>query len=340
MFEVVLGFTGIVGFLLRWVTPLGIAPCIALVGLSLFEEAARLSSGNWGAAFMSIILMTIFSQYFQNVALPVPAWNRGKGFHIRPFAIFKLFPILLAILISWGACFLMTETEYLAPGDAARTDIRASIIDKSPWIRVPYPGQFGMPRVSISVVLGMLSAILSSVVESVGDYYACARLSQVPTPPTHAINRGIWMEGIGCIAAGLWGGGCGLTSYSTNISIIAVTKDQSAPPPQLQQPAGLPRAQEPDNALLRADNTTTAAFSLVPPTCDPLATSSDATLPSGPPPSTETQALCKNEVRACVSHQSGLDSRIAESDVLLTKGGGTFVYQKLRVRSTAIRSAL
>ncbi|KAG0415681.1 hypothetical protein HPB47_007139 [Ixodes persulcatus] len=81
-----------------------------------------------------------------------------------------------------------------------------------------------MPRVSISVVLGMLSAILSSVVESVGDYYACARLSQVPTPPTHAINRGIWMEGIGCIAAGLWGGGCGLTSYSTNISIIAVTK--------------------------------------------------------------------------------------------------------------------
>ncbi|KAH8019396.1 hypothetical protein HPB51_019369 [Rhipicephalus microplus] len=51
-FEVLLGFTGIVGFLLRWVTPLGIAPCIALVGLSLFEEAARLSAGNWGASLM------------------------------------------------------------------------------------------------------------------------------------------------------------------------------------------------------------------------------------------------------------------------------------------------
>lgn len=223
-FEVLLGFTGIVGFLLRWVTPLGIAPCIALVGLSLFEEAARLSAGNWGAAFMSIILMTIFSQYFQNVTIPVPGWERGKGCVVKHFAIFKLFPILLAILISWGACFLMTNTEYLPPGDPARTDIRASIIEKSPWIRVPYPGQFGMPQVSIGVVLGMLSAILSSVVESVGDYYACARLSQVPTPPTHAINRGIWMEGLGCVLAGMWGGGCGLTSYSTNISIIAVTK--------------------------------------------------------------------------------------------------------------------
>lgn len=223
-FEVLLGFTGIVGFLLRWVTPLGIAPCIALVGLSLFEEAARLSAGNWGASLMSIILMTIFSQYFQNVTIPVPGWQRGKGLIVRQFAIFKLFPILLAILISWGACYLMTETEYLPPGDPARTDLRSSIIEKSPWIRVPYPGQFGMPRVSIGVVLGMLSAILSSVVESVGDYYACARLSQVPTPPTHAINRGIWMEGLGCIVAGIWGGGCGLTSYSTNISIIAVTK--------------------------------------------------------------------------------------------------------------------
>ncbi|XP_064467307.1 solute carrier family 23 member 1-like [Ornithodoros turicata] len=224
LFEVVLGFTGIVGFFLRWMTPLGITPFIALVGLSLFEEAARLGSGNWGACSMSIILMVLFSQYFTNINVPVPYWERKKGFTVKYIGIFKLFPILLAILISWGACHLMTSTEYLPLGDPGRTDIRASIIEKSPWIRVPYPGQFGLPTVSVGMVLGMLSAILASVVESVGDYYACARLSHVPPPPTHAINRGIWMEGIGCILAGFWGGGCGLTSYSTNISIIAVTK--------------------------------------------------------------------------------------------------------------------
>lgn len=155
--------------------------------------------------------------------LPSGSKKRGKIHETKKETLFSP-QILMAILISWGACFLMTETEYLPAGDAARTDIRSSIIEKSPWIRIPYPGQFGAPRVSIGVVLGMLSAILSSVVESVGDYYACARLSKVPTPPTHAINRGIWMEGLGCIVAGLWGGGCGLTSYSTNISIIAVTK--------------------------------------------------------------------------------------------------------------------
>ena len=31
--------------------------------------------------------------------------------------------------------------------------------------------------------------MLASAIESVGDYYACARLSGAPPPPPHAINR-------------------------------------------------------------------------------------------------------------------------------------------------------
>ena len=45
-------------------------------------------------------------------------------------------------------------------------------------------------------VLGMLAGVLASAIESIGDYYACARLSGAPPPPTHAINRGIGTEGI------------------------------------------------------------------------------------------------------------------------------------------------
>lgn len=43
-------------------------------------------------------------------------------------------------------------------------------------------------------------------------------------PPTHAINRGIGTEGIGCMIAGLWGTGSGTTSYSGNIGILGITK--------------------------------------------------------------------------------------------------------------------
>ena len=70
----------------------------------------------------------------------------------------------------------------------------------------------------------MFAGVLASAIESVGDYYACALLSGAPPPPVHAVNRGIGMEGIGCVIAGLWGTGNGTTSYSENIGAIGVTK--------------------------------------------------------------------------------------------------------------------
>lgn len=70
----------------------------------------------------------------------------------------------------------------------------------------------------------MLAGVLASAIESIGDYYACARLAGARPPPVHAMNRGIAIEGLGCILAGIWGSGNGTTSYSENIGAIGVTK--------------------------------------------------------------------------------------------------------------------
>lgn len=43
--------------------------------------------------------------------------------------------------------------------------------------------------VTVAGVLGMFSATMAGIVESIGDYYACARLSGATPPPVHAINR-------------------------------------------------------------------------------------------------------------------------------------------------------
>ncbi|XP_076352597.1 solute carrier family 23 member 1-like [Tachypleus tridentatus] len=85
-------------------------------------------------------------------------------------------------------------------------------------------GQWGLPTVTISPVLGMFAGILASVLKSIGDYYACARLACAPPPPTGAINRGIFAEGISSTISGIWGSGCGMTSYSQNIGAIGITK--------------------------------------------------------------------------------------------------------------------
>merc|ERR1719150_957755 len=167
--------------------------------------------------------MTLFSQYLRNVDLPAPIIRDGRLKTIR-IGVFKLFPILLTILIVWGLCAILTATGAISEDNAARTDSKIALVSKSLWFRFPYPFQWGLPTVSAAGVFGMVAGVLASAIESVGDYYACARLSGAPPPPDHAINRGIGTEGFGCMLAGIWGTGNGTTSYSENIGAIGVTK--------------------------------------------------------------------------------------------------------------------
>ena len=50
-------------------------------------------------------------------------------------------------------------------------------------------GQWGTPTVHWPAVAGMISGVLASIIESIGDYYACARLCGLPPPSKTAINR-------------------------------------------------------------------------------------------------------------------------------------------------------
>lgn len=69
----------------------------------------------------------------------------------------------------------------------------------------------------------MLAGYIASMVESIGDYFACARLAGAPIPNDRVLNRGITFEGIGCLIAGIFGTGNGTTSYSENIGAIGLT---------------------------------------------------------------------------------------------------------------------
>ena len=89
---------------------------------------------------------------------------------------------------------------------------------------MPYPFQWGMPVFGVAATMGMLAGYLASMVESVGDYYACARLAGAPMPTRQTVNRGIGMEGVGCLVAGAFGTGNGTTSYSENIGAIGLTR--------------------------------------------------------------------------------------------------------------------
>ena len=85
-------------------------------------------------------------------------------------------------------------------------------------------GQFGKIDFSVSVFLGFLIATFTSILDSVGDYYACASTCRVPPPPSHAVNRGIAVEGFCTAIAGFLGCGLGTTTYGGNVGAIGVTR--------------------------------------------------------------------------------------------------------------------
>ncbi|TNN66860.1 Solute carrier family 23 member 2 [Liparis tanakae] len=227
--EVCIGALGLPGILLKFIGPLTITPTVTLIGLSGFQAAGERAGKHWGIAMLTIFLVLLFSQYARNVHFPLPVYKAKKGWTFYRLQVFKMFPIIMAILVAWLLCFIFTVTDVFPPevdkyGYYARTDSRQGIIAAAPWFKIPYPFQWGVPTVTLAGVIGMMSAVVASIIESIGDYYACARLSGAPPPPIHAINRGIFVEGISCVLDGVFGTGNGSTSSSPNIGVLGITK--------------------------------------------------------------------------------------------------------------------
>ncbi|KGL89767.1 Solute carrier family 23 member 1, partial [Charadrius vociferus] len=183
--EVVIGLLGLPGALLSYIGPLTVTPTVSLIGLSVFQAAGERAGSHWGIAALTIFLIVLFAQYLRHITICLPGHRRGRGFVLLHIQIFKMFPIIMAIMVVWLLCYVLTCTGVFpsqpeAYGYKARTDTRGEILSVAPWFRVPYPCQWGLPTVTSAAVLGMFSATLAGIIESIGDYYSCARLAGAP----------------------------------------------------------------------------------------------------------------------------------------------------------------
>ena len=102
--QVALGYSGVLGLLTRFISPLTIAPTVCMVGLGLYT--APNINGNFqpdgsplpvpgceGYAAAVIICMVVFSQLLGFVNLKI------GGASIK---IFALFPVLWTVMVAWG----------------------------------------------------------------------------------------------------------------------------------------------------------------------------------------------------------------------------------------------
>ncbi|AGB32519.1 Xanthine/uracil/vitamin C permease [Natrinema pellirubrum DSM 15624] len=202
--EVAMGYFGLVGKLRRFLSPVVVAPTIALIGLSLFS-APQITAENqsWPLLALTLGLILLFSQYLD----------------VKHRA-FRLYPVILALVIAWVAAAALSVLGVIGSGHPGFVDLGA-VANTQPIMPI-YPFQWGMPQVTTAFVVGMFAGVLASIVESIGDYYAVANITGSGAPSERRINHGIGMEGLMNVFAGIMGTG-GSTSYSENIGAIGLT---------------------------------------------------------------------------------------------------------------------
>ena len=209
--EIVLGYTGIIGKVKKLISPITIGPTVAMIGLALFSIGAPWMATNWLISLITLIALILYSQVFS---------LKSK--------VFMMFPVLLAILTGWIIAFIGTVTGMISPDNAAY--LKPDLIASASWFSFEpmMPFKWGFPDLGSSTLwagtIGMLAGYFASMVESIGDYYACARISEAPVPTEKMISKGLGAEGLGCLIAGILQTGNGTTTYSENIGSIGLTK--------------------------------------------------------------------------------------------------------------------
>ncbi len=205
--EMFIGFSGLMGRLRRILSPVVVGPVIMLIGLALFQHGAPKAGTYWPVSGLTILLVIVFSMILS-----------------RRSRFFRIFPILTAILLVCGGCWLLSVTNVFGPDHPAR--INFDRLAHSSWVRlnpseVVFP--WGTPRFNTGFIVAGLAAYLASTIESFGDYHACSHMAGAGDPSPKQISRGIGCEGIGCFLTGVLGG-FSSTSYSENIGLIGITK--------------------------------------------------------------------------------------------------------------------
>ncbi|KAF5940143.1 hypothetical protein HYC85_021310 [Camellia sinensis] len=205
--QIVIGFSGLWRNIARFLSPLSAVPLVALTGFGLYEFGFPLVSKCVEIGLPQLIFLVIFSQYVPHLL--------GAKSHI-----FVRFSVILSVVIVWIYAYLLTvggayKNRPSKTQISCRTD-RSGLIGAAPWIRVPYPFQWGAPTFDAGEAFAMMATSFVALVESTGAFISVARYSSATPLPPSILSRGVGWQGVGILFSGLFGTGNG-SSVSVEI---------------------------------------------------------------------------------------------------------------------------
>ncbi|XP_015873187.1 nucleobase-ascorbate transporter 12 isoform X2 [Ziziphus jujuba] len=232
-FQAILGYSGLMSLISRLINPVVVSPTIAAVGLSFYSYGFPLVGTCLEIGAVQILLVVTFSLYLRKIS-------------IFGHRVFLIYAVPLGLAITWAAAFLLTEAgaysykgcdihvpasniisehcrKHVSRMKHCRVDT-SHALKSSPWFRFPYPLQWGTPVFTWKMAIVMCVVSIIASVDSVGSYHASSLLVASRPPTPGVLSRGIGLEGLSSVLAGLWGTGTGSTTLTENVHTIAVTK--------------------------------------------------------------------------------------------------------------------
>ncbi|XP_024524652.1 nucleobase-ascorbate transporter 1 [Selaginella moellendorffii] len=214
--QIILGFSGLWAVLLHYLSPLSVAPVIALVGLGLFEYGFPGVASCIEIGLPEVILLIIISQFL------------GRLSAKKKLPFFERFPVLISAAIIWAYAHLLTVSGAYKHAtelgkDHCRTD-RAHFVKTAPWVRLPFPLEWGAPTFNAGDAFAFLASAFVSQVESTATIYGVSRLSNATPPPPFIVGRSIGWQGIGVLLNGLFGTITGSAVSVENAGLVGLTR--------------------------------------------------------------------------------------------------------------------
>ncbi|KAI7747402.1 hypothetical protein M8C21_002323 [Ambrosia artemisiifolia] len=213
--QIILGFSGLWRNVARLLSPLSAVPLVALAGFGLYELGFPGVARCVEIGLPQLIILVLVSQYLSHMM------HSGRN-------ILECFAVLISVAIVWIYAHILTvsgvyDHTRLRTQTSCRTD-RTGLIHSAPWIRAPYPFQWGAPSFNAGEAFAMMMAAFVALVESTGGFIAVSRYASATHMPPSILSRGVGWQGIGILLSGLFGSVSGSSVSMENAGLLALTR--------------------------------------------------------------------------------------------------------------------
>ncbi len=183
---------------MTFLPPAVTGPIIICIGLSLAPSAVSNASTNWILALIALATIIIFN-----------IWGKG---------MFKIIPILLGVVISYCAAFIMNACGLTNPDGSAILDF--TNVASASILGVP---QFQICKFNLTAILVMAPIALATMMEHIGDMSAISATVGENLIEDPGLHRTLIGDGLATSFSALFGGPAN-TTYGENTGVLELSK--------------------------------------------------------------------------------------------------------------------